>query len=142
MFSVFDGLDARCIMLSKRPAFLASLSEILEENEVEFDVVADYTELEDALALDTKINYVMIDLDSYYSVTAQSPSLRRLRTIYRDKRFILFSAYFETDDFAMQRERLGDVLLRYPVLHASLEIALLQAPINNLEWRAGERSST
>lgn len=142
MFSEFDGPDACCIMLSNRPTFLASLSVILEDNEVEFGVVADYTKLEDALALDTKINFVMIDLDSYPSVRAQSPSLRRLRTIYRDKRVILLSANFETDDFGMQREMLGDVLLRFPVLHASLEIAFLQAPVNNLEWRACERSST
>jgi hypothetical protein len=42
---------------------------------------------------------------------------------------------FETDEFGTHRMMLGDVSLRVPVLHASLEIALLQAPVNNLDWR-------
>lgn len=136
MFSIYDGPDARCILLSKRSSLVAGLQDALEQNEAELTAVQDYAALENALAADPGINFVMIDLDSRASVNAQIPSLQRLRRLYRDRPTILLSADFTTNEFGTHRKMLGDVSLRVPVLHTSLEIALLQAPVNNLEWCA------
>ena len=135
MFSVYDGPDARCILLSKQPTVLVGLRDVLEQNEAELVQVSDYPALDRALAADPGINVVMIDLDSQESVAAQFDALSRLRLTHRDRPTILLSRDFETDEFGTHRMMLGDVSLRVPVLHASLEIALLQAPVNNLDWR-------
>lgn len=135
MFSVFDGPDAKCILLSKRLALLDSLRDIFEQNEAELVQVADYPALDRTLRSDPEINFVIIDLDSFDSVLAQFQSLTRMRVAHCDRPTILLSEEFETDEFGTHRKLLGDISLRVPVLHASLEIALLQAPVNNLEWR-------
>ncbi|WP_084861729.1 hypothetical protein [Salibaculum halophilum] len=135
MFSVYDGPDARCILLSKQPTVLVGLRDVLEQNEAEIVQVSDYPALDRALAADPGINVVMIDLDSQESVAAQFDALSRLRLTHSDRPTILLSRDFETDEFGTHRMMLGDVSLRVPVLHASLEIALLQAPVNNLDWR-------
>ena len=135
MFSVYDGPDAHCILLSKRPTALVGLRNVLEHNAAQLDRVSDYAALDSALVADPDINVVMIDLDSYDSVIARVEALSHLRFVHRDRPTILLSEDFETDEFGMHRRMLGDVSLRVPVLHASLEIALLQAPVNNLEWR-------
>jgi len=135
MFSVFDGPDAKCILLSKRPFVLNSLRDLLEQNEAELLQVADYPALDRTLRSDPEINFVIIDLDSFDSVISQFEPLSRMRVAHRDRPTILLSSEFETDEFGSHRRMLGDISLRVPVLHASLEIALLQAPVNNCEWQ-------
>ncbi|PWG17955.1 hypothetical protein [Salibaculum griseiflavum] len=135
MFNVFDGPDAKCIILSSRPFVLDSLRDLLEQNEAELVQVTDYTALDRTLRCDPEVNFVIIDLDSFDSVISQFESLSRMRVAHCDRPTILLSEEFETDEFGTHRKMLGDISLRVPVLHASLEIALLQAPVNNLEWR-------
>jgi hypothetical protein len=135
MFSIYDGPDANCILLSKRPSCLAGLRDVLEQNEAALAQVSNYPALDRTLRSDPSINFVFIDLDSFDSIICQLESLRRLRVVHPDRPVILLSEEFETDEFGTYRKVLGDISLRLPVLHASLEIALLQAPMNNLEWR-------
>ena len=136
MFSIFDGPDAQCVLLSVRPILTDALREVLKQNEASIEIVGDYAELETALETQPDLNYILIDLDGFDGVHAQYDCLTRFRNAYPDKYTILFSSDFQTDEFGTHRLMLGDISLRVPVLHASLELALLQAPVNNLEWRS------
>ena len=100
MFSVYDGPNARCILLSKQPAVLVALRDVLGQNKAELVQVSDYPALDRALAANPGINIVMIDLDSYNSVIAQVDALSRLRFTHRDRPTILLSGDFETNPFA------------------------------------------
>ncbi|MDR9395544.1 hypothetical protein [Roseovarius sp. SYSU LYC5161] len=136
MFSIFDGPDAQCVLLSIRPALVHALGQVLEQNEATMEHVKDYTALADALETIPDLNYILIDLDAHEGVNAQFPFLRHIRDSFPGKHMILLSEDFQTDEFGTHRLTLGDISLRVPVLHASLELALLQAPVNNLQWRA------
>jgi len=136
MFSIFDGPDAQCILLSIRPALVHALGQVLEQNEATMEHVKDYSALAHALKKNSALNYILIDVDAHDGVNAQFPFLRHVRDSFPDKHTILLSEDFETDEFGTHRLTLGDISLRVPVLHASLELALLQAPVNNLQWRA------
>lgn len=114
---------------------LDGLRDVLVANGCGFVHVSDYLSLERTLVSDIRINFVIIDLDSHESVAAQFDDLSRLRINHSDRSVILLSEQFETDEFGSYRRMLGDISLRMPVLHASIEIALLQAPINNRKWR-------
>lgn len=134
MFSIFDGPDANCVLLSTRPHVISRMVEVFEENEASIHQVGSYEALERALADDKAINFLLIDVDSVGNLAAQIGYLRHVRETYPDKAAILMSDEFETNEFGTHRMMLADVSLRTPVLDASLEMALLQAPENNAVW--------
>lgn len=134
MFSIFDGPDAHCVILSKRAYVISRMVQVFRENEATIHQVDDYAALERAITKDDSINFIMIDVDTHDNLCAQVDRLRHIRDTYPDKATILLSDEFETDEFGTHRMMLADVSLRTPVLDASLEIALLQAPVNNLVW--------
>lgn len=134
MFSIFDGPDANCVLLSTRPHVISRMVEVFEENEASIHQVGSYEALERALADDKAINFILIDVDSVGNLAAQIGYLRHVRETYPDKAAILMSDEFETNEFGTHRMMLADVSLRTPVLDASLEMALLQAPKNNAVW--------
>lgn len=104
MFSAYDCPDARCILLTNRAIRVPSTQKIHEQDATGVPHVQDYEALEQALTADPDINYVMVDLDSFDSATAQLPPLRRIRDSYRDRLVILLSANFETDEFGTHRK--------------------------------------
>lgn len=134
MFSIFDGPDAHCILLSRRNRVISRMVGLFEQNDATLVQVEGYGPLERAIARDDSINFIMIDLDSFESLATQVNYLRHIRDTYPDRPLILMSEDFETNEFGTHRMMLADVSLRAPVPDASLEIALLQAPVNNLIW--------
>lgn len=140
MFSIYDGPDADCIVLSNRVHLVSSLSKVLCENEATLRTVRTYGALLTAVEAQQSINFVIIDLDSENCAQSDFDCLRQFRDAFPDKPTILLSDDFETNDYYSHLQVLGDVSLRVPVLHSALELALLQAPINNLNWRDRQRS--
>ncbi len=136
MFTIFDGPDANCILLSGTRPTVSDLSQYLEQNEVALRHVTSYEALHTTLETGGDANYILVDVDAFGGIDTQFERLRSLRDAFPDKPTILLSAAFGRDEFGTHRMMLGDVSLRVPVLHASIEIALLQAPVNNAEWRA------
>lgn len=134
MFSIFDGPDANCVLLSTRPHVIARMVEVFEENEASIHQVGSYEALERTLSADKAINFILIDVDSVSNLAAQIGYLRHLREAHPDKAAILMSDEFETNEFGTLLMKLADVSLRTPVLDAFLEMALLQARENNLVW--------
>jgi len=134
MFSVYDGPDANCVLLSRRQRLVESLFEVFLENEAVLKNVTTYEALLGAIEAEPSVNFVLIDLDFSNGILGHFDQLRQFRDTAPDKPTILLSEDFEADEYGTHRQVLGDVSLRVPVLHAALELALLQAPINNLNW--------
>jgi hypothetical protein len=135
MFSIFDGPDAQCVLLSASQTLIAALENVLYENKALLYVVSDYSNLKHILHTRPDLNYIMIDIDTFDGIGPQFRQLLSVRNDYPQKNLILMSEEFQTDEFGTHRLMLGDISLRLPILHASLELALLQAPANNTEWR-------
>jgi len=82
----------------------------------------------------SSFDYLFVDIDGLGGIVKIFNSLASLRTAYPFVPVIMVSGDFETSDFDTTRRLLGDVSLRSPVLHASLETALFEAIENNRKW--------
>ncbi|WP_417243984.1 hypothetical protein [Celeribacter sp.] len=135
MFSIFDGFDANCCLLTASHILARTLPAMLEDNDVTVRVCTDHAALWAALANDTTVTHAFIDIDSFSGIAAQFDSIRHLRDSHPGLSIILLSDDFSMNEFGTHRLMLADVSLRIPVTIASLELALLQAPVNNAQWR-------
>ncbi|MCI5101162.1 hypothetical protein [Phaeobacter italicus] len=145
MFALFDSTDIKCVFIGPQAALYRNLRDMLDTNDATLNSVVD---IDNLIALGRTAvlgyDYLFVDIDGLGGVSAVIDDLWDLRLRYPSITVILISAEFETDDFDMNRRNLGDVSLRDPVLYASLELALLEAPNNNSHWRrnvAGHRQS-
>lgn len=67
-------------------------------------------------------------------ITAIASDLMALRLKRPDLIVILMSNEFERHDFGQERLALCDISLRLPCTFAALELALVEAEINNWAW--------
>lgn len=134
MFSIFDGFDANCCLLTTSCTLTSSMLTMLENDDAQVKVCGSYGSLKAALSDDTTINYIFIDLDSFDGIAAQFDTIKKLRETHADKSVVLLSSDFAMNEYGTHRLMLADVSLRLPVTMSSLEIALMQAPVNNKTW--------
>jgi len=134
MFSIFDGMDAKCLFLSQSKVLAHTLPIMLVENDATVTCCEDYSEFMRHLDAIPGINFAFIDVDSFGGIAAQYDRIREMRGRFPDVATILVSSDFSTDEFGTHRLFLADVSLRLPVTYSCLELALLQAPVNNRVW--------
>lgn len=79
-------------------------------------------------------SYLLIDLEAMGGIAGIALDLMALRHKRPDLIVILLSAEFERHDYSQERLALCDVSLRYPCTFAALELALVEAEINNWAW--------
>lgn len=81
-----------------------------------------------------RAGYVIVDVEAMGGITAIASDLMALRLKRPDLIVILMSNEFERHDFGQERLALCDISLRLPCTFAALELALVEAEINNWAW--------
>lgn len=100
----------------------------LDAQDIGFTMRASMTPLADCQVM-------LIDFDSFGATDQTIDELRRLRNEHPDVWVILVSWAFGRDDFSTDRLPIADVCLRGPVSFARLELALVEAEVNNAIWQ-------
>lgn len=135
MVKALKDIQVKCGFLGPRNRLYLRMQEMLSisglslQPEMSFDAFTSQTPNQAA-----SFDYLFVDIDGLGGVVKIFNTLARLRTEYPFVPVILISGEFETNDFDTTRRLLGDVSLRNPVLHASLEKALFDAIENNRKW--------
>lgn len=81
-----------------------------------------------------RFSLFVIDIDSLGGIAAAIDGVLALRDARPCTPLILVSAEVAASDFSTERLRLCDVTLRAPASYCALELAIVEAARNNLEW--------
>ena len=78
---------------------------------------------------------MLIDIESFGATDHKIDELRRLRNKHPSVLVILASWAFGHDDFSTDHLPIADVCLKAPLTFARLELALVEAEVNNEIWQ-------
>lgn len=81
-----------------------------------------------------RFSLFVIDIDSLGGIAATIDGVIALRDARPCTPLILVSAEVAASDFSTERLRLCDVTVRAPASYCSLELAIVEAARNNMEW--------
>ncbi len=135
MVKALKDIQVKCGFIGPRNRLYSRMQEMLAvsgiplQDEMTFDAFSAQTPKAAAT-----FDFLFVDIDGLGGVVKIFNTLARLRTEFPFVPVILISGDFETNDFDTTRRLLGDVSLRSPVLHASLETALFESIENNRKW--------
>lgn len=87
------------------------------------------------LASSDQSNVLIIDLDSLGGILKVIDQLLVMRVLKPSCMMILLSAEFSRDDFGASRLSVCDASLKLPFSFPRLELALVQADLNNMTWQ-------
>lgn len=93
------------------------------------------TELQTALGSSGQLDGVVFYLDELGGLGAAYRILRQIRLKYPNVMIIAASRRFGHDDFGTDRMSISDINLKLPAFASTFIAALLQAAINNQNWR-------
>lgn len=80
-------------------------------------------------------SYALIDVDALGGIVEACDDILRLRKRRPDIMVILLSHDFMRHDFGKERLPLADACLRLPCSFANLELAMVEAELNNQAWQ-------
>lgn len=128
--------DAPALIIAKKSADLSTLTNWLNDFGHEACFARDLGLAAKDL-VKHRLNYSMlfVDIDSFDGICFAIDDLRLIRNAAPELPIVVLTRDVASDDFSTARLAITDVTLRHPLRVSTLEVAVIEAFRNNLQWQ-------